>query len=212
MPNRQLILLLSILSSVFPLVAAVDYGVIQPNGAVLTPFQQQQFTLPGYGPNIVWSIQPAGMGSISETGLYTAPNSTGVAFVYAQPVGSTTSFASVIYLSQATLAGLTPGTTTVGTGSTGTGSTVLPYPGTAAPLPAPVPTSSTPQPLPSAPSLSPSPLQPVYPGSPTQGNPTGGVSISVSPASITLQAGQSAWFNTIVQGTNPQVQWTLNPN
>src|SRR5277367_1854259 len=154
------------------------------------------------------------MGTISQTGVYTAPNAGGVAFVYAQPVGSTTSFASVIYISQGFGTNVGPGTTTLGTGSTGTGTTVLPYPSAgSSPSPAPLPVSTAPQPLPTQPSVSPFPTQPAYPALPASGNPTPSISISISPASISLQAGQSAMFNALLQGTaNAQVQWTLNPS
>ena len=209
MQRRPLILLLSTFFLGFPLVGAVISGVIQPNGITLAPNQQQQFTLPGYNQNVLWSVQPAGTGTITSTGLYTSPGGNGVAFIYAQPTVGGPSFVSVVYLTPGSGSiSNTPtpptGTGISGTGTTGTGSTVLPYLGG----------SSYPSlgPLPSAPTLSPSPLQPVSPSSPAPGAPTA-VSISISPAWISLQAGQSIVFSAAVQGTfDQQTQWSISPN
>src|ERR1700722_15330926 len=79
-------ILISLLLLGLPAFAALNG--ISPNGVTLGPLQQQQFTLPGYTQLISWSVQPAGMGTITSQGLYTAPNSSGGAFIYAQPQGS----------------------------------------------------------------------------------------------------------------------------
>src|ERR1700689_5420491 len=81
-----------------PAFAALN-GFIQPNNPTLGPLQQQQFTLPGYAQAITWSVQPPGMGTITSNGLYTPPNSGGVAFVYAQPQGAPL-YVTTVFLSQ----------------------------------------------------------------------------------------------------------------
>src|SRR5271165_7194722 len=80
--RSKLILLLSL---GLPAAAAVS-GIVHPTGITLMPLQQQKFTVPSYIPFVTWSVQPVGMGTITSTGLYTAPNSSGVAFIYAKPV------------------------------------------------------------------------------------------------------------------------------
>ena len=79
----------------------------------MAPHQQQQFTLPGYGESVMWSVQPSNMGSITATGLYTAPSTSGVAFIYAEPMGGGSSFISIVYLSS-TSTGSTGNSPTVG--------------------------------------------------------------------------------------------------
>src|ERR1700722_4708861 len=230
MARNHLVLVLSIISIGSPLVAAGTSGVIQPASTSLGPLQQQQFTLPGYGNNITWSVQPAGMGNITSTGFYTAFSTPGVAYIYAKPAGSNSLFVSTVYQS---LNGST-GAPATGTGpswgappsSPGPGT---PAPGAPAPTPAPGPTWGS---SPSAPS--PSPTWGPSPSGPTSGNPTGGptpyqpgqgpspfapssgptgISLSISPATMNLQAGQSISFFAQVQGsTDKQLQWSLSPN
>jgi hypothetical protein len=80
--------------------------VIQPNNVTLGPSQTEQFSVTS-DQAIQWSILPSGLGSISPTGLYTAPASIGetsTVFVYAYPVGTTQG-----YMAQVTL-GATLGT------------------------------------------------------------------------------------------------------
>jgi hypothetical protein len=179
-----------------PAFAALN-GFIQPNNPTLGPLQQQQFTLPGYAQAITWSVQPPGMGTITSNGLYTPPNSGGVAFVYAQPQGAPL-YVTTVFLSQGPQ-GSGTGPTTPGQGPN------MPTPGGQNPSPS--------QPTPLLPST-PTP-GPVVFGGPVSSSPStpSGVSVSLSPASLYLQAGQSAVFTAIVQGTpDNQVQWSISPN
>lgn len=209
MRTKLLLLLLSILSLQFPLLAAANSAVVIPNGITLTPMQQQQFTLSGFSQSVTWSVLPTGMGTITSTGLYTAPETTGVAFIYAQPAGGGSPFISMIYVSQGLMA----------LGGSGSGTTGIPSPtpagggdpGGSGGTP---PTTLFPSPI-SGPTWGQNPVQPTDPAGPTTGSSgsTTGISISISPASIYLQAGQSGVFSAPVQGTtNQQVQWSLSPN
>jgi hypothetical protein len=162
---------------------ALVIGQIQPSTPILGSFQQQQFTLPGYQ-DVSWLVEPkVGMGTITANGLYTAPD-----------LSAYRSDGVIFIYAQpaggplfATIAYLDP--------------TYAPPPGTVAP---PAPTSAPTPPVwtwPGGPSPGPTPFSPLD------------ISVSVSPASINLQAGQSAAFIATVQGTNNElVQWTLNPN
>ncbi len=161
MQRKPLLLLLSTFSLIIPALA----DSLQPSTITLGPLQQKQFTLTGNDPNVSWGVTPAAVGTITSTGLYTAPaaGSSRIVFVYAHPQASSQIYYSVIFLS--------------------------PTPVTLAGNPAPQPTQPAPPPV--------------------QSN----ISVSVFPASKTLQAGQSLQFNASVQGTsNQQVQWSLNPN
>ena len=214
MPRRHLIHFLSTFYLGLPLLAAVNNGLIQPAGVTLAPFQQQQFTLTGYSQNVTWSVQPAGMGTISSTGYYTASGYSGIAFIYAQPVGSSSSFVTVVYQSQGPTDSIGGSGTNVGPGagspSWGSSPTNPSGPTGGTSPTSPGPTSG----LPSEPSLNPSPLQPYNPIGTTvgPGNPNN-ISVSIAPATMYLQAGQSMAFTAKVQGTPyQQVQWSVSPS
>jgi hypothetical protein len=172
MKRKQILLLLSAVSLAFP---GVAISQISPYTPTLALTQQQQFTVEG-GVAAKWWLQPAtGMGTITQTGLYTAPaaigNSAAEIFVYSQPVGGPIYY-TVAYLS---------------------GSAALPPPSTAV-YSAPPP----PPPITGPSSFGFAPLN---------------ISVSVSPASINVKAGQSVMFMATVSGTNnPLVQWSLSPN
>src|ERR1700678_637513 len=196
MPKKHLLLLLAILSIGLPFAAEGGNLGIQPSGIVLVPLQKQQFSISGYSENINWSVQPTAMGTITSTGLYTAPATSGVAFIYAQPAGTAYTFASVVYLSQAGITGIT---------ASGPTPTLSPSPVTTPTAPS----GSTPTPvlaIGSAPTTTQAPSAPAM-------APVTAISISISPVSISVQAGQSVLFKASVQGTsNTQVQWSLSPN
>src|SRR5271166_2869789 len=101
MQTKPLLLLLSTVCLVFPVLGAIDNGSVQPNAPTVGPGQQQQFKLLGYTSDVTWSVQPVGMGTITQTGLYTAPStgrvSTGLAFIYAQPFASD-AYYTIVYL------------------------------------------------------------------------------------------------------------------
>ena len=172
--------------------------MIQPSGIVIAPLQKQQFTIAGYAQNINWSVQPTSMGTITSTGLYTAPATSGVAFIYAQPAGTVYTFTSVVYLSQAAAVTASGGTVTTSSPS---------------PIATPPPTVATgPSPTPVI-TVGTAPTSPTEPSAPTSVAPVTAISISISPASINVQAGQSVFFSASVQGTsNLQVNWSLSPN
>src|ERR1700733_11551984 len=99
MRRRHLIFLFSIFSLGLPLGAAVYSGVVQPSGITLAPAQQKPFALSVNGDNILWSVLPPIIGTISSSGFYTASSQAGFAYIYAQPVGSTSSYVSLVYQS-----------------------------------------------------------------------------------------------------------------
>lgn len=177
MANKRAFILLLAISLGLP---AFVVGQITPADITMGSFQQQRFQLLGYS-QVTWSILPAqGMGTIDQTGLYTAPDlssykSEGVLYIYAQPA-SGPQFSTIVFLNPS----YTP------------------------PLPPP-PVTSSPSPVSDpSPSPSPAPLAPIAPLN---------ITISLSPANASLQAGQSATFTATVQGTNNQlVQWSLSPN
>jgi hypothetical protein len=150
MARNHLVLVFSILSIVSPLAAAGTSGVIQPASTSLGPLQQQQFTLAGYGNNITWSVQPAGMGNITSSGFYTAFATAGVAYIYAKPSGSSSLFVSTVYQS---LTGAT-GAPSTGAGPSWGTPPSSPAPGTPAPG-TPAPPGPTWGSSPSAPSSGP---------------------------------------------------------
>jgi hypothetical protein len=192
-----------------PLSAEVYSGVVQPTGITLGPSQQQQFTLSGYGDNILWSVQPPSMGTITSTGYYTASSAAGVAYIYAQPVGSTSSYMSLVYQSAPGVS--TSPTVGANSGPTSGGSPLSPTPSPTTPAPVTPAPSPTAGPSPTGPTVGPTPYQPSDPG-PTVGPTAPGVSVLVTPASSYLQAGQSMWFTALVQGTSmQQVQWSISP-
>src|ERR1700734_3176394 len=168
MRRRHLVLLFSMFFMGLPLVAAIYSGVVQPTGITLEPAQQQQFTLSGYGDNILWSVLPPSMGTISSTGFYTASSQAGVAYIYAQPVGSTSSYVSLVYQS---VPGVSTSPTVGSNAGPGVGSS--PPSPTPNPVPPPPPVTSAPNPSfgssPSGPTLGPfQPSDPV-PGGPIVG-------------------------------------------
>jgi hypothetical protein len=160
---------------------------MQPGMTSMGPLQQQQFTLQGYGLPVEWSVRPAGMGTITSTGLYTASATIGSAIISAQPIyGNGSAFMSVV--------NIIPGVSVPGGGGS---------PSPTAPAPSPAPTS--PQPLPPPPSPTGTTSGPSSAPTPT--------AVSIAPSSASLQAGQSISFAAIVLGTgNQQVQWSLSPN
>src|SRR3984957_10001335 len=211
MRRRHLVLLFSIFFMGLPLVAAIYSGVVQPTGITLEPAQQQQFTLSGYGDNILWSVLPPSMGTISSTGLYTTSSQAGVAYIYAQPVGSTSSYMSLVYQS---VAGVSTSPTIGSSSGPGVGSSPTPITPAPSPTPPPPPVTSAPNPSfgssPNGPTVGPSPFQPSNPV--PQGPTVGGLSIAITPATTYLQAGQSISFTALIQGfSTQQVQWSISP-
>jgi len=206
MRSKYLLLLLSTLSFGFSGLAAV----LQPNGVTLQPFQQQQFTLSGYSGNVGWVVQPPSMGSITSTGLFTASGNTGIAFISAVPQGADSSYMSVVYLSRG-LAAATGFPAPSGSGSGGGTGSGNPPPTPVPPTPIlPILGSTGTSPTPPT-GGGPAPIQPIYPSLPPLMSSS--VSISIMPSSLNLQAGQTALFSAMLQGTsNGQVQWSLTPN
>ena len=197
--SKLLLFLLSTVSLMAPALLAGGSGSIQPNGITLGPLQQKQFVLMGYDQNVTWSVVPAGLGTITSTGLYTAPNYGGVAYIYAKPQGSDSSFVSVVYLS---LGALSPGGAAPPPPEAGDSPTTASNPG--------VGNSGQTGP----PAFGPTPSQPTNPVGPGLGSPwvASGVSVSVYPATAYLQANQSAVFTALIQGTpNQQVEWSISP-
>ena len=80
-----------------PVLAAAS-NVIQPEGLTLVPTQQQQFTLPIGYENVIWSVVPDGMGTITSAGLYTAPQAYGTAYIYAQTSPDSPPFMTPVYI------------------------------------------------------------------------------------------------------------------
>src|SRR5579862_3220745 len=71
---------------------------ISPTAITLGPGQHQQFSVPSQAP--IWTIVPAGTGTITTTGLYTAPSNYTFSYVYV--------YAKVGSLSYQTKVSLTP--------------------------------------------------------------------------------------------------------
>src|SRR5271166_6551739 len=69
------------LSTALLLGTATAYSQITPRGITLGPSQQQQFSVPGQQ-QWTWSIVPISVGTISPTGLYTAPAAYQSSYVY----------------------------------------------------------------------------------------------------------------------------------
>ncbi len=129
---------------------AVAQAQVSPAQATLGPSQQQQFSLGGQQPK--WQVVPVGNGTITSTGLYTAPAvySSNYAYVYAR-VGAY-SYQAQVNLVRASIS---------------------------------------------------------LPGSPSSSGGSS-VSISVSPTSVFVAAGQSQQFAALVTGsTNQQVAWSV---
>ena len=78
MSSKQLTLFLS---TALLLGTATAYSQITPSGITLGPSQQQQFKVPGQQ-QWTWSIVPTTVGTISPTGLYTAPAIYQSSYVY----------------------------------------------------------------------------------------------------------------------------------
>src|ERR1700733_11722701 len=110
MSNKlPIILLLTFLSIFFNLEARNWFRIsVQPNVVTLAPSQQQQFSLSRFAPALAWSVQPAGMGTISSTGLYTAPssfeNNVPVTIVAMAIDNPSESFSATVWLEQPALA------------------------------------------------------------------------------------------------------------
>lgn len=231
MRSKYLLLVLSTLSCGYPALAQL----IQPNGITLQPYQGLQFTLTGYSGDVQvqWNVEPVSMGVITPTGFFTSSGVSGVAYIHAIPQGANASFVSIVYLGSSTFGGFggpTPGVgPTPGLGSAPTNPSSGPSPGGPSPSSGPSPggpspssgpspagpsPSSGPSPGGPSPSSGPSPAGPSPSSGPSPAGPSGGgVSISITPASISLQASQSFPFAAIVQGTsNEEVQWSITPN
>jgi len=138
------------LSTLFLWTGLAAQAQVTPSIITLGPSQTQQFSVP-QGAQITWAVEPVGLGgSITRTGLYTAPPfyATSIAYVYALS-GSNTTRAQVNLSRYAVITAT------------------------------------------SAPS-------------------TPAASISVSPSSIYLWAGQSKQFTASLSGiNNQQVQWSI---
>lgn len=198
--NRPSTLLLSIACLTAPVLAQTVTSGIQPSYPRLSYGQTQQFTLPGYN-DVTWSVRPAGTGTISPTGLYTAPASGSIAFIYAQPAGGAP-FYTLVFLLPA------PPTNTTGsqggTQSGNTGTTTLSFLNGTSTGNAPIPVTMPPGPGWST-------------QSPTSGSAGGSgttsVSVSIAPSTAYVQAGQSVSVTALVSGSqNQQVQWSLQPD
>jgi len=85
MQHKAVFLLLSAISTSFPVLGQDVTDVIQPTAITLAPHQKQQFTATGYGQNLIWWIKPLDMGTITQTGLYTAPGGCGIVYIHAMP-------------------------------------------------------------------------------------------------------------------------------
>lgn len=191
MARKHLLVVVAILSVLVPLVASAQVGIL-PNNPVLSPGQQQQFGLVGYGSDVIWSIRPGSVGSISSTGVYTAPPSGGSAVIYAQPTGGG---APLYVTSVYTQPAITSGS------SLTTANPIIP----ASPI-----TPATPIVALNSSGSQQSSNTSLTPNSSSQ---ISAVSISINPSSAYVQAGQTVLFSANVQGTtNHQVQWSLTPN
>ncbi len=211
---RSKLILLLLLG--LPVLAAVS-GLIQPVEITLTPFQQQQFTVPGYIEDVTWSVQPPSMGTITSNGLYTAPNVTGTAFIFAQS-GQGALFMSTVYLTQGQ-----SGPTGIMGSNTTQNTTTPSSPWGQNPTPSTPSGPTNPNPGPtggiSPPTQNPGPgpvgIEPISPSGPTSGTPwtPSTVAVSITPATTYVQAGQSVVFTATIQGTtNHQVEWSISPN
>ena len=187
----------------------------------MAPHQQQQFTLPGYGESVMWSVQPvtwvpllpldfipprvpAALPSSMPSQWAAVHRSLALSIfhlllqalpVIPQPWVRCRARCYLLRLAVPNAPGLTAGPT----------------------FPSPTSPASPTQSVPTSPS-SPSPIVPVAPTSPTgptfySVSGTSAISVSISPTSVYLQAGQSIAFVAAVLGTaNQQVQWTMSPN
>jgi hypothetical protein len=224
----------------------------------MAPLQQQQFTLAGYSSNVTWRVEPAGSGTITSTGLYTAPANGAIAFITAVPASTGSTYIAVVYLaagfSSSVASGptgpvtppapVTPPPTPISV-SLEPASTYL-HPGQSVTLSAAVQGTPNQQVqwslspnvgtivngLYTAPSsyagqeqqvtisatslanLSSMATATVLLGPPlTTTPPVTGVTIGITPATMTLSPGQSAQFTAAVKGTtNTAVSWSLTPN
>lgn len=191
---------LSIAYLTAPVVAQTTDIAIQPSNAKIFTGQKQQFTLPGYS-DITWSVKPVGTGTITQTGLYTAPATGTISFIYAQPSGGPTFYTMVLLLpSPATQGSGTQNGTQSSTGASGSGPDPIFFQGWGGSGPYPI----VPVTLPTSGGTS----DPAGSGSTTSG-----VSVAVTPSSAYVQLGQSVTFSALVSGSqNQQVQWSLLPN
>ncbi len=75
-------------------------GQVLPGSISLSRYQQQQFTFSGIGGNVTWWVEPTWMGSVTSTGLYTAPGMGGTAVVFAQAASGPVYAASIFVSGQ----------------------------------------------------------------------------------------------------------------
>lgn len=209
-------------TTAFLLFPALGFAQIQPANVSVASGQQQQFILQGSNGAVTWSVNPPiGMGTISPSGLYTAPSvvtaSVEIAFVYARTSAGSVYSAMVSVTPNMPSPVAAPGTTA----PSFTFPTITPVP-SPSPSPNPSPSSTpiyipSPSPAPTPiPSPSPSP-EPIPAPGPTFGPDSGALtvpaSIMLSPAYTEIQAGESVTFAAVLQGTmSPGVQWSLNPS
>jgi hypothetical protein len=182
MHRKTTFLLLSIIFLAFPILAGASSVGIQPSGITLSPKQQQLFKVNGSSSGVTWSVQPVGLGTISSTGLYTAPASRGtwsIALIYARTTAGST-FMTQVYLSP-----------------------VGPLTNSANPSP-----TLNPAPSPS-PSVNTGGQTPTGNPTPTPTPTVSVISISITPSAAYLQAGQSRQFTARVEGNQQQVQWSI---
>jgi hypothetical protein len=110
---RSAFFLLSIICIPFRSGAQEITGLIQPDGITLAPFQMQQFTAPIQGQNVTWWVKPLGTGTISQSGLYTAPATAGVVYIHAMAEGGP-NYVTTVYLSGVASGGTAPSSVSIG--------------------------------------------------------------------------------------------------
>jgi len=96
MSSKRLTLFLSIN---LVLGTGAAYSQITPSGITLGPSQQQQFSVPGQQ-QWTWSVTPYTVGSITPTGLYTAPATYQSSYVYVYARSGSMYYQTEIQLSQ----------------------------------------------------------------------------------------------------------------
>src|ERR1700685_2374901 len=96
-PCKRIGLLLSIVLLFLPAAAVAQ---IAPQIVALARYQEQHFTFGG-STSVAWWVEPTWMGSVTPTGLYTAPSLGGTALVFAQAAGGPVYAASIFLNGQA---------------------------------------------------------------------------------------------------------------
>lgn len=164
--------------------SALLVGQVTPANIQMGAHQQQRFTLPGYS-QVTWRLIPGnGGGTIDSTGLYTSPSylpNTEVVFIYAQPVGHSSFYSTLLYL--------TPG--------------YVPPPPPPPPTP---PVTSTPIPPPPPPPPPTTPSGPTTPIAPLNIS----VSVSPMSSSL-QPGQSVTFTPTVQGTNNHLVQWSLSP-